>query len=219
MKEKRNSNPFNMSSVEYEKMFESSTPDSLVMIVSFYATDGHSAKQQSEMRKVIGEYLTENSEDSFIKRLMGHPQTGEKIGIEMFVEHVIGSDFEKSTSHTDDVVIPFQVSFCEGSLFEKKLQLKTALAMNRYDFLVHENKSIDPKKQISYPISKEMATFDNNVIGDCYKSGTGIWRRELVEKRNMCSITISALMMEFDPETEWNHFVNTDGEYFTGYPI
>ena len=211
--------PFNMAQDEYEKMFESSLPSSFAMIVFFDATAGHTAKQQSDFRQKVTEYISANSESNFIKQLMSHPKSGTRLTLEMFVERVIGWDAEKPTTDSDYAIVPFTVSFCEESQLNTQIALGTTVAMKRYDVLVLKNNSIEPHKQVLFPVTEEVATFDKRAIGDIYKSGAGIWCRELVEKRNMFSITLWAIMLGLDPEVEWKKFIQAGGWHYTQYPI
>jgi len=154
--------PFNLNPDEYEKMFESSSPDSLMIVVFFNATADHSAREQHESRKRVKEFLPANSETDFVKLLMAHPQPGMSFKEDMFVEHVLGRDFDSQKSDPSDVIVPFQIDFSEGRDVDISTSLNVTYAMNNYDQWVRESGSIEPKNHDSSLVSNEFAVFIRN---------------------------------------------------------
>ena len=93
-------------------------------------------------------------------------------------------------------------------------------AMKVYDIFAERSNSVEPKDHS--PIScDDDSIFANEVkdmVGDIFRSGGCIWCRELIEKRNMCLITVKALINDDDPETYWNEFQKMAAEDKVQYP-
>ena len=210
--------PFNMAQDEYEKMFESSLPDSLMMMILLAPVNEASIKMQIDTITKVKLYLSENSENEFVRQLKAHPQRDKELYVDL-IQNALPVNYDPEKGKLLEADLRVQIGFYDANLVvDTPPTFRIAAAMIGYDRCVAKSGSIEPKNHVPFFDSEEMSTWVNKTIGNFYTSGKCIWCRELVEKRNMWAVTVKALQLGRDPESEWTKFINAGGWYYTQYP-
>lgn len=210
--------PFNLSQNEYEKMFEATPPNTLMLQVLVVPFNTATMDEQREFVAKVTAYLNTDIEDEIKKKLKAHPHPDGELGVEIVLQDSI--TIENVDPQVVELigVLMLQVGFYDPALGNLNMVFNLMTPMREYDRWVIENDSIEPVDHRPKLVSQEFATIHNASTRDIYKSGIGIWCRELVEKRNMWFITLKALLTDQDPETESKRFVDAGGWYYTQYP-
>lgn len=210
--------PFNMAQDEYEKMFESSSPDSLMMMILLAPVNEDSIKLQIDTISKVKLYLSENSDNEFVKQLNAHPQRDKELFVDL-IQDVLPVNYDPEKGKLLETDLRVQIGFYDANSTDAPPVLGILGAMIGYDHCVAESGSIEPQDHVPFTKPEPLATIVVNNIGNFYTSGKGIWCRELVEKRNMWAVTVKALQLGRDPETEWVRFINAGGWYYHQYRI
>ena len=80
-------------------------------------------------------------------------------------------------------------------------------------------RSLEPKDHIPLPLTELLFEGLVKDIGSLYKSGIGVWCRELIDLRNRALIELRAKRaVDDDPLTAYDRFVAAGGKYFLEYP-
>lgn len=104
----------------------------------------------------------------------------------------------------------------DASICRPPFAIGATMAMTHFDVNCASSRSINVDEHPVHVLEPDNPTSD--WVNDIYRSGRGIWSPKLIEFRNYVLIGIRAILMDRDPDTEYQRFINAGGKYFLAYP-
>ena len=213
--------PFNLRQSEYEKMFEQPIPEELMMHVILIPVRNHDREVLKKMHRKIDSFFPSKFDEEKNNKMRTKPsprfyfniisQARTLIDCESLIEPI------QERWLVDGVYV--QIGFVNKiSEYAKSDFLLSGLAMLQYDQNVVLSHSLDPEDHTPHLVPSEIADSFHHQIGDLYRSGRGVWCRELLEYRDMWLIGIRSMLTGVDPFGAYDRFLDSGGRYFLQYP-
>jgi hypothetical protein len=213
--------PFNLRQSEYEKMFEQPIPEELMMHVILIPVRNHDREVLKKMHRKIDSFFPSKFDEEKNNKMRTKPsprfyfniisQARTLIDCESLIEPI------QERWLVDGVYV--QIGFVNKiSEYAKSDFLLSGLAMLQYDQNVVLSHSLDPEDHTPHLVPSEIADSFHHQIGDLYRSGRGVWCRELLEYRDMWLIGIRSMLTGVDPFGAYDRFQEAGGRYFLQFP-
>jgi hypothetical protein len=88
-------------------------------------------------------------------------------------------------------------------------------AMHNIDMHMAATSSYEPNAHKPFPADSELVVEFSTTVGDMYLNGRGVWSESLVGFRTATLIKMRALLLDLDPDSEYDRFVKVGG----GLPV
>jgi len=211
--------PFNLDPHEYDTMFNASPPDSIT--ISVYL---------ARMPQACPECVEEKCGDihrKFLALVSKFPAEAASFGISAAVTIDHGLDLDSSCRWLLDIPwgrdwavegLYIQIGFFNPTLAGSTDPTDAILAaMHNIDGRIAASRTTDPARHKPLPAHQALADEFAGVVEDVYRNRVGVWCQSLVDFRVMMMIKTRALLLDRDPDQEYNQYVNACGLSLVDY--
>ena len=213
--------PFNLRQSEYEKMFEQPIPEELMMHVILIPVRNHDREVLKKMHRKIDSFFPSKFDEEKNNKMRTKPSN--KFYFDIISQYRMTIDCAGLFTPLQDKWLVNGVYVQIG--FVNKIQetvdpdfIASSIAMLHYDHCVATSNSLDPEDHTPHLVPSEIADSFHHQIGDLYRSGRGVWCRELLEYRDMWLIGIRSMLTGVDPFGAYDRFQEAGGRYFLQFP-